>query len=421
MRALLSATNCADTVTMLRKSISNAIVLYSDLSEKRFLVQFAAVGVEPIHTDSPLEALSILHARSIEGVAAFARDCDSQLDIFVPDNGNVIGMLCDSGALVRTVKEACTGPGASNLSVHHVRGVAALIASLPNQEVNEQDINVAKRLLHTPARELEAGILGYPASTTDETVGPAFIVRAIVACAALARSDVAWDSSIVISLLQLSYTWEDFEASRLFWHMYIWHLRSKYPLLSLRRRLDGLSILLDQSLWAKDLEAIALHRPEAFPLHFMKMDLDYFKAINDTLGHAAGDAFLTLSFRAVLGELGAGAIVYRRGGDEMFCILLMSNREEAIRIAERVRERVQLDLSRHLAVLQASDPACASLRSPTLSVGLSLCEKSSEVKEAIRAADVRQKNAKSLGRNRVIFEDCGSGDAEENVSPAGVL
>ncbi len=67
------------------------------------------------------------------------------------------------------------------------------------------------------------------------------------------------------------------------------------------------------------------------------LDIDRLKLVNDTYGHAAGDDLLSSVAAACQGALRDGDIMGRMGGDE-FCVLLPSaGRDEARRIAERLR------------------------------------------------------------------------------------
>lgn len=75
-------------------------------------------------------------------------------------------------------------------------------------------------------------------------------------------------------------------------------------------------------------------------MNMLMLDLDFFKAINDKYGHLGGDKVLTRFAQTVALELRDSDLFGRIGGEE-FCILLQQfNQQEAMNVAERIRERV---------------------------------------------------------------------------------
>ena len=90
-------------------------------------------------------------------------------------------------------------------------------------------------------------------------------------------------------------------------------------------------------------EAVAGALAAAEPFGLITLDLDGFKAINDTGGHAAGDALLADVVASLRAVLRPGDVVGRLGGDE-FAVLLPGASPAA---AARVRDRAQLALSLH--------------------------------------------------------------------------
>ena len=79
------------------------------------------------------------------------------------------------------------------------------------------------------------------------------------------------------------------------------------------------------------------------PLSLIAIDLDDFKAVNDTHGHAAGDQILIAATCAWHGALRARDVLARLGGDEFAAILPGSDAAEAARIAERLRKAMPPD------------------------------------------------------------------------------
>ena len=121
-------------------------------------------------------------------------------------------------------------------------------------------------------------------------------------------------------------------------------------------------------------------------------DLDHFKAINDTLGHAAGDS--VLKHFAALAPRGLRGIdtFGRFGGEEFLLVLPGTDRQGALAVAERVR-----------AATEASAlPDLPFERRITISIGVATYEGGEEVSTLLARADQALYQAKNAGRNRVI-------------------
>jgi len=71
-------------------------------------------------------------------------------------------------------------------------------------------------------------------------------------------------------------------------------------------------------------------------LAVLLIDLDHFKAVNDTYGHAVGDQVLSQVARGLQGALGAGEVIVRLGGEE-FAVVTVAARPAAVDLAERLR------------------------------------------------------------------------------------
>lgn len=134
------------------------------------------------------------------------------------------------------------------------------------------------------------------------------------------------------------------------------------------------------------------------------LDLDRFKIINDTSGHAAGDELIKQVSQLLQSTLRERDIVGRLGGDEFGIMLTQCSHEDALRVAEKVRKAV-VDL--HFAW---------GVRSYRIgvSIGLVLLDgRSSSLKEVMKAADAACYMAKEKGRNRIhLYSD---DDAELSV------
>jgi len=142
------------------------------------------------------------------------------------------------------------------------------------------------------------------------------------------------------------------------------------------------------------------------PLALVTVDLDYFKAINDTYGHAVGDQAL----HAVAGALRSVAeredVVARLGGDE-FVMLLRADRRGALRTISALG-----DIVAGLTELPSGPPG--------LSIGLAvLPDHASSVEELLAASDAALYEAKSRGRGRVaVAGDVARHNVDRIPSPA---
>jgi diguanylate cyclase (GGDEF)-like protein/PAS domain S-box-containing protein len=127
------------------------------------------------------------------------------------------------------------------------------------------------------------------------------------------------------------------------------------------------------------------------PFAVLYLDLDRFKVVNDTLGHAAGDQLLVTTAVRIVQCLRPEDTVSRLSGDE-FAILINEVRDvsDAVRIAERIRSR-----------LVTTTLLGSVERSPTASIGIVLCHNDYDsAEELLRDADLAMYRAKTLGRNR---------------------
>ncbi len=124
----------------------------------------------------------------------------------------------------------------------------------------------------------------------------------------------------------------------------------------------------------------------------MFLDLDQFKVVNDTSGHAAGDELLRHICAVLQSVLREGDVLARLGGDEFGVLLQNCPPEQAERIAENLRQAVQ-----SLHFVWKGRPFMN-----TVSVGLvHLSQAPDSLEAALRAADMACYMAKEKGRNRV--------------------
>nr|MBL8410192.1 diguanylate cyclase [Dechloromonas sp.] len=128
----------------------------------------------------------------------------------------------------------------------------------------------------------------------------------------------------------------------------------------------------------------------------LMLDLDYFKMVNDTYGHDAGDAVLKALSNVLKQSVRASDLVIRYGGEEFLIILLDSSGKAAEQVAENIRAAVEaLKVQITGIVLQK-----------TISIGIADFPSDSDTFwQAVKFADVALYQAKEQGRNRVVRFD----------------
>jgi diguanylate cyclase (GGDEF)-like protein len=136
------------------------------------------------------------------------------------------------------------------------------------------------------------------------------------------------------------------------------------------------------------------HRTQT-PLSVALIDIDHFKAVNDTHGHLVGDTVLRAVTDAIREHLRSYDLAGRFGGEEFVVLLPQAGEADAINIAERLRLNVAA-----MAIPIAQDRPGEHVRL-TISVGVaSLNEHTRGLNDLMAAADAAMYIAKQTGRNR---------------------
>ena len=134
-------------------------------------------------------------------------------------------------------------------------------------------------------------------------------------------------------------------------------------------------------------------------LSLILCDVDYFKAYNDTYGHQAGDDCLYQVAQAIERAVKRPAdIAFRYGGEEFAVILPYTEGQGAIRVAEEIHQQV-----RELQILHDAS-AIDQIISMSIGVSSIIPDTRSSPHTLIAAADAALYDAKSKGRNRVIYK-----------------
>lgn len=137
-------------------------------------------------------------------------------------------------------------------------------------------------------------------------------------------------------------------------------------------------------------KALAGARDHGAPLAVAIFDIDHFKRINDTHGHAMGDTVIRRVALRAKAALRDEDLVGRIGGEEFVCILQRSSAQAAEIVAERVRKAVE-----------AGTAAEEDVPDATISVGLAIYEGEADIEELLHRADKALYVAKREGRNRL--------------------
>ncbi len=139
---------------------------------------------------------------------------------------------------------------------------------------------------------------------------------------------------------------------------------------------------------------IGLARRHGTPLSVAFLDIDHFKSINDTHGHAVGDRAIRLFVECVAENIRDTDVLGRYGGDEFVLILSNTPLAGAGRVAERIRRAVE----------QRECPLAGGGRLRlTASIGLATLSPQDGLEQLCEKADCALNLAKRNGRNRVAF------------------
>jgi diguanylate cyclase (GGDEF)-like protein len=140
-------------------------------------------------------------------------------------------------------------------------------------------------------------------------------------------------------------------------------------------------------------QELARAEREKSPLGLILLDIDYFKRINDTLGHSRGDEVLRQVAQRLTEAVRPYDSVGRYGGEEFLIVVPNCNMHETFKVAERIRKTICDE-----PVSSADGPIAVSASFGATAV---LAEQDSDPKALIVAADRALYRAKESGRNRV--------------------
>jgi diguanylate cyclase (GGDEF)-like protein len=177
-----------------------------------------------------------------------------------------------------------------------------------------------------------------------------------------------------------------------------WLFRLKRSQLSFKKlsRHDGLTGIFNHQHFVSEADrALRLLEKKLGTACLISIDLDHFKQVNDTHGHAMGDAVLKQTAATCQQQLRPADLFGRLGGEEFGILLLDCTRDQGMAIADRIRMAIE------------ATPAIedGSLVSFSASVGLASTDTSGYGLQRLRRdADAALYRAKRTGRNRVIAD-----------------
>ncbi len=141
-------------------------------------------------------------------------------------------------------------------------------------------------------------------------------------------------------------------------------------------------------------QEIATTKRQKNPLCAMMIDIDFFKKVNDTYGHASGDAVLRTVASIIKEHLRESDIPSRYGGEEFAVLLPYTHIEEAKIVGERLRKAVE----------ETPIPIDKKNINVTISMGLAEFNVKETGEELFKRADSALYEAKEGGRNRVCVD-----------------
>ncbi|SFP54237.1 diguanylate cyclase (GGDEF) domain-containing protein [Nitrosomonas cryotolerans] len=140
-----------------------------------------------------------------------------------------------------------------------------------------------------------------------------------------------------------------------------------------------------------------LSQENAFPLTIAMIDIDYFKKVNDTHGHVAGDILLVAIVRKILGQIRQDDVLSRYGGEEFSLILPGTTLAISMKLLTRLKDNIAA------ISYKLDNGTCINI---TVSIGVAVnmdngirfaCHE-----DMLKAADLALYSAKHAGRNRIV-------------------
>ncbi len=196
---------------------------------------------------------------------------------------------------------------------------------------------------------------------------------------------------------------EEAELTRLMAPFVAVYLREAGPVLEAKRLMehlrenalrDALTGLYNRRFLEEYVSAlVAGSQRRKSPFAVLMLDLDFFKQVNDTHGHEAGDKVIKTLADILLRNVRASDMAVRYGGEEFLILLMDCSAESALKVAEKIRADVEA----------TKIPLPGGMLQKTISIGVAEFPGDSDTFwQVVKFADVALYKAKTTGRNKVV-------------------
>lgn len=280
--------------------------------------------------------------------------------------------------------------------VNYMNGPAERLIGWPSSDALGRPLNSLFRLICEESGEEDVRVV--ERIITGEAVGPTAVPQLLM------RADL---TSVAVSMVGAPLVVEGGIAGAVL----VFHDMTKeqeyVAQLAWQAMHDSLTQLANRREFETRLEALLADVRERGGDHaLMYLDLDQFKIVNDTCGHAAGDELLRRASVALKAHLLGDDLLARLGGDEFGVLLVDSTAQRAADTAERLRLAIQ-DL-------------CFAWEGHSFAVSVSiglvpLADRGATIEETLRSVDVACYMAKEKGRNRVQVHQPGDSEMRQRV------
>lgn len=149
-------------------------------------------------------------------------------------------------------------------------------------------------------------------------------------------------------------------------------------------------------------QEVANAKRQQAPLCGIMTDIDFFKNVNDTYGHAVGDLVLKTIAKVIRGQLREYDIAGRYGGEEFSILLPFTEIHEAKMVAERLRSAIE---SKTIDISKVNPDIETKNINITISLGIYELKENDNVEDLIIKADKALYQAKNTGRNKVVVNN----------------